>query len=422
MKSLADTLSEVETALGAAASDCVGSAGAHGLDDEQVLAAMASAAAIKRLTEALLVELVAQTHLRSARPVVDERMTVQHGCRNVNELVRRTTLLSSRTVSESMRAARGIAREVAPSTGEVLPALYPALREAAGDGALGIDALVAVVSALDGAVCSEQARLAADEELAASARGEGADGGPAPCADDLRNQAVVWAMYLDQDGPEPREVRAMRKRGITLGVCREGIVPVRGGLLPEVAAQFQRLCDSILNPRVDGPEAPAGPHFTEVPGDGEPFAVVADERTHAQRRHDALATMLHVAARAGELPTIGGAAPTLVVEARADDLAANTGYAHLDGCDEPVSLAVARQVACSGAVQRDTLDDNGRILAVSIVDRVFAAHQRKAIALRDGGCIIPGCHVSAAWCEIHHVEEASRGGPTHTDNGVPCSA
>ncbi|MGO8609205.1 HNH endonuclease signature motif containing protein, partial [Rhizobium johnstonii] len=44
--------------------------------------------------------------------------------------------------------------------------------------------------------------------------------------------------------------------------------------------------------------------------------------------------------------------------------------------------------------------------------------QRRAIALRDGGCIIPGCGTPAAWTEIHHVTEYAKGGPTHTDNGV----
>jgi hypothetical protein len=34
------------------------------------------------------------------------------------------------------------------------------------------------------------------------------------------------------------------------------------------------------------------------------------------------------------------------------------------------------------------------------------------------GSLIPGCQVPAIWCEIHHVTEAARGGPTHTDNGV----
>src|SRR5690606_40612225 len=38
---------------------------------------------------------------------------------------------------------------------------------------------------------------------------------------------------------------------------------------------------------------------------------------------------------------------------------------------------------------------------------------------RDRKCLIPGCGIPAEWCEIHHVTEHSRGGPTHTSNGVP---
>ncbi|KRB38399.1 hypothetical protein ASD93_00010 [Microbacterium sp. Root180] len=82
-----------------------------------------------------------------------------------------------------------------------------------------------------------------------------------------------------------------------------------------------------------------------------------------------------------------------------------------------MSLAVARHVACSGTIQRVTSDAAGRIRAIHTLERVFGP-QRKAITLRDGGCLIPGCSVPAAWCEIHHVQEHSRGGPTHTDNGV----
>ncbi|GFZ75567.1 hypothetical protein GCM10010921_31320 [Microbacterium album] len=49
---------------------------------------------------------------------------------------------------------------------------------------------------------------------------------------------------------------------------------------------------------------------------------------------------------------------------------------------------------------------------------MFNTHQRRAITARDGGCVIPGCTIPAAWCEIHHVDEHANGGPTHTDNGV----
>ncbi|KRC58620.1 hypothetical protein ASE14_18890 [Agromyces sp. Root81] len=73
---------------------------------------------------------------------------------------------------------------------------------------------------------------------------------------------------------------------------------------------------------------------------------------------------------------------------------------------------------CTGGIQTVVHDDAGRILSLGSPERCFTPHQRRAITLRDGGCLIPGCTVPAAWCEIHHVTPDSDGGPTHTDNGV----
>ena len=72
---------------------------------------------------------------------------------------------------------------------------------------------------------------------------------------------------------------------------------------------------------------------------------------------------------------------------------------------------------CGSALQRVRSKD-GRIQSLGIIDRVFNHWQRKAIVLRDGACVIPGCGVPAGWCELHHVAEHAEGGPTHTDNGV----
>ncbi len=43
--------------------------------------------------------------------------------------------------------------------------------------------------------------------------------------------------------------------------------------------------------------------------------------------------------------------------------------------------------------------------------------QRRAIALRDGGCVFPGCGCPAAWTDAHHVEHYTpTEGPTDIDN------
>ncbi|MGF2949946.1 HNH endonuclease signature motif containing protein [Microbacterium alcoholitolerans] len=141
---------------------------------------------------------------------------------------------------------------------------------------------------------------------------------------------------------------------------------------------------------------------------------VLDTRTRGQKQHDALAAALGIAARHAETPSLGGAAPTLVVHLESSD----SSWASIPGVGGPVSAAVARHTGCTGAIQR-VFTDEGRIVGMTVSDRIFTVYQRRAIVLRDKECLIPGCHVPASWCEIHHVTEYARGGPTSTDNGVP---
>lgn len=198
-------------------------------------------------------------------------------------------------------------------------------------------------------------------------------------------------------------------------------MPLRGELLPEVAAQLTRLADSLLNPRIADVPVTQGVHFADSESEQDDGLDPIDPRTRVQKLHDAFATMLSAAARGGELPDLGGAAPTLVVTVDAADYAAGTGWARVegaDGADLGVPVRVAAQVGCAGGIQRVLFDETGRIVSIGTSGRVFNALQRRAIIARDGGCIIPGCTIPATWCEIHHAEEHSRGGPTHTDNGV----
>ncbi|MGK9221899.1 MULTISPECIES: HNH endonuclease, partial [unclassified Microbacterium] len=168
-------------------------------------------------------------------------------------------------------------------------------------------------------------------------------------------------------------------------------------------------------------------------------------RTPGQKRHDAFFAMIQAASRAAETPTLGGAAPTVMIHITADDLTTTNptdtgdgdsphdtaahgtgsaftrprhGIAHLDGVDAPVPATVARRIGCTGDILRAVFSPEGRILELRSIQRCFTPTQRKAIVARDGGCIIPGCTIPAAWCEIHHVQDHARGGPTETDNGV----
>jgi 5-methylcytosine-specific restriction protein A len=274
---------------------------------------------------------------------------------------------------------------------------------------------------------------------------------PALDADGVRAQARLWAEFLDPDGALPAE-RDAERRFLTLHAKRHGLVPISGLLLPEVAASLERYADACTNPRtapLDDPARSDGPNDGRaagvLPDRAMPTAAGGDDtghdsdggtassggggtassagprldpRSRAQQLHDVLATIVAVAARAADAPSVAGNAPTLVVVARAEDVEAGRGAARTeDGA--PLSIALARQVACAGAVQRVTVDESGRVVGIWAPDRCFTGAQRRAIATRDRGCVIPGCHVPVAWCEVHHVTpHADDPDGTHTDNGV----
>lgn len=292
--------------------------------------------------------------------------------------------------------------------------MFPLVAAALAAGDLGADAACTIIRELDRTrtVADPVALVVAEQALVAEATGSG-DAAPVRCtADELRVQAQAWSAFLDQDGREPDDERAMRRRGFRLGRARDGLIPVTGELMPEVAAKLTRLFDAHLSPR-----SGSGAGFQT---DEERAAVAESGETRSadQQRHDVLAAVVDTAARSGEHPMIGGAAPTVLVSVRAADVESGRGVAHADGVEVPISLRAARHMMCTGGTQKVVFDDDGRIIALGSPERCFTPHQRRAITLRDGGCLIPGCSVPASWCEIHHVIPDVDGGPTHPDNGV----
>ncbi len=425
MNSPAVVLEEVVSDLGA----LVRADSIVGLSDAAKLAVLRSAGDALRLLEAVVVETVA-----SVEPGFEDAF----GCRSMNELLQRAFRTDAPGAARVTKAAKAVEREISLVSGERLPARWPALRDAMLDGVIGVAGMLAATGALDqaGDRIGLEDRLRADDYLAECARGcrvadphEGAtdadaqDAAPSATPDDLRQASQYLAMVLDPDGAEPTDRNAQHRRYLTIGRIRDGVHPLRGNILPDTAAQLQLIIDAQNNPKVGGPPAPGvafrseDDEIHEDRFNSDPRNVI-DPRTAGQKRHDALAAALGIAARHDEMPSLGGAAPTLVVNVDAQDYAAGTGWATIPGADTAVPLSIAAHTACTGTIQR-VLFEEGRIIGITVTDRVFTVHQRRAIIARDKECLIPGCHVPASWCEIHHVTEYARGGPTHTDNGVP---
>lgn len=156
---------------------------------------------------------------------------------------------------------------------------------------------------------------------------------------------------------------------------------------------------------------------------------IADTRSPALRRADGFAELLRRCEAAGIGPVDGGTRPRLSVTASLRDLTTLAGAAELlattptDGYATeqwagPISLETARMLACDSLVARIVIDEHGIPLAHGRTHRTATAAQRRALALRDGGCSFPGCTAPAPWCEAHHLIHWADGGGTDLDNLV----
>ncbi|PSL38889.1 HNH endonuclease [Labedella gwakjiensis] len=144
----------------------------------------------------------------------------------------------------------------------------------------------------------------------------------------------------------------------------------------------------------------------------------SETRTREQQRHDVLGAILDAAGRVADAPHLAGAPPAILVTVTKEALDQGSGVGVIDGMDTPVSVETVAQLADTGGSQPVTLDATGALLSMGSVQRCFTPSQRRAITVRDGGCLIPGCPIPAGWCEVHHVIPYRAGGATHVHNGV----
>ncbi len=191
-----------------------------------------AAGEVQRLLDALVVETVASVDSRPEGPR-ERSFAATFGCRNMNELLQRALRVDAAGAGRVVKAAKAVHRQTGLTTGDPLPALWPQLREAMLDGVIGLSGLLAATGPIDqaGRRVGTEERWRADAQLAAFARGcaiadlagvveveddvSAADrievSGPSATPDDLRLFAQVIATYLDPDGAEPANEKAMRE-------------------------------------------------------------------------------------------------------------------------------------------------------------------------------------------------------------------
>ena len=377
--------------------------------------AVAEVEALGRLVDAARVAVAAAaTSSGRALPLVAESL----GARSGADALAGCAGISEPEARRRIRLAEAITPELS-ITGAPVSERFPVLAEAVRDGRVGVEAAGVIVRELDAV------RLrAGTDDLCAAETGlvtlAAARDGDVPARTEyVSDAAKAWASAIDPDGARPREERMLRRRSFRMGLeDADGGRPCGGYLAGELALQLEALIEAYRR-------AGTGVSFdTKLidPDDDSP-PIPHDDRTPAQQRHDAFAAIITGAARAADTPSIGGAPPAVIVTVTADDLIDPNGRAgdpigRVDGATTAFSRAAVDRAIDRGGVQELTLNTAGAIIGISSVQRCFTPTQRRGIAARDGGCVIPGCRVPAGWCDVHHVVPARNGGPTTTSNGA----
>jgi len=140
-------------------------------------------------------------------------------------------------------------------------------------------------------------------------------------------------------------------------------------------------------------------------------------RTHAERSADALEEIVLRGMNDPALPTQTRRHTTMTV--------ALETLIGMPGFGQPilsrfglVPAATAARISCDALV-RLILTHGGRVLNVGRLQRVVTPRQRAALASMYATCVVPGCAIRFADCDVHHLWWWSLGGPTDLDLQVP---
>ena len=282
----------------------------------------------------------------------------------------------------------------------------PATRDALGHGSVSA-AHVSAITAVVGKVGVEHAVTAEPILLDLARRRE-------PSV--VRRATAHLHSVVDPAGAEAALNATYERRGVTLSVVGD-----RGyldGVLDIESAELLRAALAPLMTR-----------------SGE-----TDRRTTPQLRADALVDVAKRQLDSGTLPEIGGERPHLSVVIDESALRTQLGAVTLDwtgvavpakvvrrwGCDAQLTPVLARALPPAGTSAPGAASTLSGVvigggwlpLDVGRASRLVTTAQLKALRVRDGGCVHPGCSRTVAYCDAHHVQHWADGGATDVSNLV----
>ncbi|WP_188510074.1 HNH endonuclease signature motif containing protein [Conyzicola nivalis] len=368
-----------------------------------------------RFVDALRTRAAAELDERSSSRL--DGLSDRYGFRTGAQLLEFLTRVSPAEAARRVRLGRATI-STASLVGDELPPKHPRVAAALQRGEIGVDSANIIIRCLDQASphASVEDLEVAEAELVDAAAHDGADL--------IAVQARAWREALDADGAEPRDERIQRLRSFRIGRENEnGLTPFSGAADPYFAGLLRTALNNANRPGVEPrflSETDRQTGLSIVESDeGEVIEGVTDPRTRDQRNYDVLqgvvtAGLRSTGTKTGEMRDLAQVTAVITM----DDLESGSGVAWIDDVTEPVSAATTAEVVCAKGLAKIIIGENGEPLYLGKHKRYFTAAQMRALAVRDGGCVWPGCGAPAAWAEGHHVRAYADGGPTDIDNGV----
>ena len=276
----------------------------------------------------------------------------------------------------------------------------------------------------------------------------------------LKTVLRAWADQIDplgvaRDEHEAHSRRYLHVNMVADGVHIEGFFSKHEG--SKVIAALNAALTTAHRRRRDIPKPGDGGAGSETRGDGggETRGKAAAELesdlpilSSAQQRADAfIAGIIDPLLASDGLPTTGGSRPAVTVivplerleqpcdadprvarTKREEEATTSDGLpfvrmtARIGVTNGPssalVSADAAKRLTCDCEVHRVIINPAGLPLDVGRTMRTIPPHIRRALVVRDGGCVFPHCDRPPGWTEAHHIVHWAQGGVTSLDNTV----
>lgn len=238
--------------------------------------------------------------------------------------------------------------------------------------------------------------------------------------EDLATTARGLRDRLDPEGAEARFLARHEARSFRTWIDADGIHHARITFCDEGAAWVRSVIDAALRPRR------GGPRFVDPAEAATARDLAEDPRSNDQLTYDLILDLLHAGAVADAESVFGARQPGVrlvsTVEALTgsrDGLGRPVGVGHTEDTGHPLPAPAIEQAVCTTGHTPVTVDVDGNPLDVGREQRLFTPRQRIALAVRDGGCMWPGCGMVASYTEAHHIDQwAADTGRTDIDRGI----